>query len=275
MDRLTRNAGGVVTLLTYDSAGTPLDLAEVPAVVIADGAGTEVATGAATRTAEGTYTFTVTPAQTATCDVYEVTWTSGGDQRTTRYEVTGGPLCSIADIRGSDRALAQAAATTLIDARDRATERFERAARTAYSMRGRRETLTGTGNGRLIPSRLDIRNVVSVEVDGEAWTGVTIATGDVLKAPDGLIWPKGSTVELHYEYGLDDVPEPVRGAIVALAKTYAVPSGLPERATALATDAGSFRMTIAGRDGFTGLPEVDEVIREFGKPAPAVGGVSW
>lgn len=277
MDRLNRNAGGTLTLLSYDGSGVLTDLASTPTVVVKNSAGTTTATGTATRASAGTYTLALTSAQTTTCDTYEATWTGGTDVRVTRFEITGGALCSIADIRASDRALATAAVDVLTDARDRATERFEKAARTAYTRRGRRAVLTGTGTTRLIPPDLDIKSILSVTVDGVAWdaTEVRIGSGDILYAPSNAVWTYGAEIVIRYEYGLDDVPEPVRFAVRDLAKMYAVPSLLPERATALSTDVGSFRMTIAGRDGFTGLPEVDEVIRQFGKPAPAVGAVSW
>lgn len=274
MDRLTKGSGGTLTLLAYDGTGTLADLAATPTVAVRDGAGILAASGAATRTAAGTYTFALTAAQTATCDTYTATWTGGSDVRDTRFEVTGGAVCSLADLRGSDRALANANTDVLVDARERATERFEKAARTAFTLRGRRVTLSGTGTTRLLPPDNDVRTIVSCTVDGEAVTGVRIGSGDVLYHPTG-VWPYSSVVVLHYEYGLDEPPAPVRFAVRDLAKMYAVPSALPERATALTTDVGSFRMTIAGRDGFTGLPEVDEVIRQFGRPAPAVGAVSW
>jgi hypothetical protein len=43
-----------------------------------------------------------------------------------------------------------------------------------------------------------------------------------------------------------------------------------ERATAVFTEASGYRLTIAGRDGPTGLPEVDAVLQQFGRKVPGL-----
>ena len=78
------------------------------------------------------------------------------------------------------------------------------------------------------------------------------------------VGPEGRAT-IRYRYGLTEVPERVSEAVLRLAAYYLRPSATPERATGEATDAGFIRYTLAGRDGATGLPEVDAAIEQFGR----------
>lgn len=78
------------------------------------------------------------------------------------------------------------------------------------------------------------------------------------------VGPKGRA-EIRYIYGVDEMPVRVSEAVMALAAYYLRPSVTPDRATGEATEAGFIRYTLAGRDGATGLPEVDAIIDQFGR----------
>jgi hypothetical protein len=76
--------------------------------------------------------------------------------------------------------------------------------------------------------------------------------------------------KIRYVYGLDDVPARVSEAVRTLAEYYLRPQATPARATGEATDAGFIRYTLAGKDGATGLPEVDAAIEQFGRKGAIV-----
>ncbi len=76
--------------------------------------------------------------------------------------------------------------------------------------------------------------------------------------------PEGRAI-IRYRYGLREVPERVSEAVLALAAYYLRPSATPDRATGESTDAGFIRYTLAGKDGATGLPEVDAAIEQYGR----------
>lgn len=78
------------------------------------------------------------------------------------------------------------------------------------------------------------------------------------------VGPEGEA-SIRYRYGLTEVPVRVSEAVLALAAYYLRPQATPARATGEATDAGFIRYTLAGRDGATGLPEVDAIIEQFGR----------
>lgn len=70
---------------------------------------------------------------------------------------------------------------------------------------------------------------------------------------------------ISYKYGADALPYRVSIAVLDLAAYYLRADVVSSRAVGEATDAGFLRFTIAGRDGATGLPEVDSVIEQFGR----------
>ena len=76
---------------------------------------------------------------------------------------------------------------------------------------------------------------------------------------------EGEPCEIKYVYGTGHVPARVSQAVLDLDAYYLRSDVVPSRAVGEATDAGFLRFTIAGRDGATGLPEVDAIIEQFGR----------
>lgn len=76
---------------------------------------------------------------------------------------------------------------------------------------------------------------------------------------------KNDTGHVLYKYGADQMPARVSLAVLDLAAYYLRADVASSRAVGEATDAGFLRFTIAGRDGATGLPEVDAAIQQFGR----------
>ncbi len=280
MDEIVRGAGGYAVLRNYDADGNPADVdgTNDPTVTVTDSSGTAVPGLTAQRTAVGVYRLTV-PATLQTLDVYDVLWSwANGQSRRSRFEVVGAVLFELAALRASDPVLADQTAypaETLAEVRRAVSERFEEWAEVAFRPRGARDRLEADGSSLLVLARSKVRRLISVSVDGSALPSAEVDS--LLVFPAGLIrrpdqpWPRGSIVEVHYEHGYAEPPAPVRRAAMRYARHLLVSGGYDDRATAMVTDVGSFRLTIAGRDGPTGLPEVDAVLADHSHRLPAVG----
>lgn len=279
MDRLIRDAGGVITLTVVDADGVLADAPATPTVNVSDGEDHTVASGTATRTGTGTYEFTLTGAQLGQCDLYTATWAGGGSTFRTQFEVIGSWPVSLAQLRAGNTELADLVrypAALLRAARDLALDRMETACQVAWSTRRARATLDGDGSGLIILPHSEVQQVLALTVDGTAW-----APGDCklwpwggLAAPDGQTWVRGlRNITVDYLHGAARCPAPVADAVVELAIGACIEYGtrVPERATSMSTEVGTFRLTIPGRDGPTGIPRVDAVIAQYGYVKPAIG----
>lgn len=133
-------------------------------------------------------------------------------------------------------------------ARQAATETFERNARRSFVQQmGTTETFSG---GFVWLGHNDVTEVLT--------PGWELVSDCQVRGPHGH-------ATIRYRYGLTEVPVRVSEAVLRLAAYYLRPSATPERATGEATEAGFIRYTLAGRDGATGLPEVDAAIEQFGR----------
>jgi hypothetical protein len=284
VDRLLANTAGTVTLKVYDGNGDLVDLSAPPTVTVKDGAAATLGSGTATRLSLGFYSFNVTPTMTALLDEIDIVWTGtlAGTPVTftTRAVVASEHPITLAELRGSYKDLVNETKypdSAVIEARDTATERLERAMKVALVPRGRRVSLDGDDTSLLILPDRAVTSVYSVKQSGVAvgFGYSVVEWGAIQASAGGGYFAKptaaGEQYAVHYVHGWEEPPLPVRRALRLLAVEMLVPSSLPARASSLATDAGQFRLTIAGRDGYTGLPEVDAVIDQFGMATPAVG----
>jgi hypothetical protein len=280
MDRITADASSTIYVRFYNDAEQLLDPdGQAVTVSVKDAAGTTVvASGAAVRESVGVYKKAV---DLTVLDVYTASWTAafGGNSQalSTQFEVIQAEAFTLAELRASNRALLEEPGLTrytteiLREARNAAVERLERAMDVAITPRGHRATLSGDGSPLLIVPHLELRELYSCTADGTALSGVKRHLWGGLVHPTGN-WPIGvNNVDVHYAHGFAEPPAPVKRAALLLAVDYVVPSNLPARATAQSTDLGQFRLSIAGREGPTGIPEVDAVIEAFGRARPAVG----
>lgn len=243
-------------------------------VTVVDGGGTSVASGNATSLGAGVYGFTV---DLTVLDTYTATFTgafSGDAVRTTTttFEVVGRVPLSVADIRSNDEDLADIVkypAAVISAEMQAAWDILDQGLRVGMVPRGSRETHDGTGTTALIVDHLFLRTVVAATVGGSTVTGLVPKRHGVIVNPAG--WTVGDgNVAVHYTHGWDTPPDPVLAALRLLTIDRLIPRSTPSRATSLSTDVGAFRLTIAGRDGWTGIPDVDAVIDQFGY-ASAVG----
>lgn len=262
-------------------------------VTVTDIDGDTVGTGSASSTATGVYAYQLPSAVTTNLGVYEAraVYTIAGQSSSVTYEVetVGNYLFEINELRDFDVAIIAAdyPAHKVREARDRATEVLERAAQVAFASRRKVDTLSGDNTTRLLLDDVKVTDLHSVTLYGEdngpdlpdeVLDAIEIADveidGDagVLVRTDG-IWPRGNrNVVVDYTHGYSFTPAPVKRAAMLLAVEHLVPSALPLRATAQATDLGDFRISLAnpdaGRD--TGIPEVDAVIATWGYRRPRV-----
>jgi hypothetical protein len=282
VEQLLQGAGGTLTIITYDAAGAPVDSGSGDGTAdVLDSSGVTVLDDtAATHGSTGEYTITI-PTSFTTLDRYDVVWTlPNGQTRRSEFELVGGFVFTIAELRAFDPDLADAArfpATAIVDAREVVETVFEhpRVTNLSFRPRGRRERLDGTGTDRLLLSAHEVAALTSVSIDQTAMTSEELA--DVAVHPWGLlvlgggIWTPGNrNVEVLYTHGLDTTPADVRRAAMRLARHVLVRSAIEpvDRANFISTELGNYRLTMAGRDGPTGLPEVDAVLAAYSRVTP-------
>ena len=282
MERLRLVTSGTYALevATPDENGTLYTSTTPWTIAIKDGAGTAVlASTSATGKVSGIL-YTAAYSVLAALDTYICTWTGKKSSDTKEWqsiiEVCGGYLFEIAEMRAFD--LAFTSATTYPDAKMRAAriaaeQRLERACRVAFVPRARRVTLAGGGTPDLFLPDNAVRRVMSLSVDGTAFSADELAALDVrewgrVTHGDGYAFDSGAVVKVFYEHGMDYPDAPVVQAAMLLAREYLVRSALSSRAISEATDVGFLRLSVAGPDRPTGLPEVDAVITDFGRRRP-------
>jgi len=281
MERLEQKTAGTYALsvATLDEDGEELTATAPATVTIRDGGGASVYSGSATPTL-GLLSADVPVAELEQLDVYFCTWTDAAHLEFHSYlELCGGHLFIIPDFRDWDTAFADKTKYPEVKvraARVAGEARFERAARLAYVRRGRRLTAIGDGRARLRLCDNAVRTLLSASIDAVALTGaeldaVAIREWGALDRRGGRAWTKDAAIAVHYEHGLDYPPEPVVNAAMLLARDYLIRSPLSSRAVSEWTDVGFLRLATAGRERPTGLPEVDEVAREFGRDRPNIG----
>lgn len=252
-----------------------------PTIVVKDGAGVTVDSGVPTHSSHPLI-YALDATLLEKLDTYTLVW--GGEidgnpwEWVDEVELVGGYLFEIAEIRAFDRTFENAnkyPTQTLRDVRTAVEQVIEgpTAGRIAFVPRGRRVTVNGNGvsAGQRVPD-FAVREIYSASINGTALTETEI---DAIVCDDNWLWRSVSqawagghrNVELHYAHGLDRVPAPIKRAALILAREYLVTSPLPGRATATSIGDQMFRLTVAGRDGVTGLPDVDAAIAQHGRAA--------
>jgi len=281
LDRILKKTSGTYALAcaTEDDAGNTLTVTS-PGLTVVDGAGTQVFTGTPT-VGSGRLTASIPVANLPRLDTYTATWTGTAAGQpvewTTAIELAGGYLFSLAALRARDPEFADDDRwpdADLEQARIVAEDALEgpQAACVAFVPRGRRVALDGSGRSALRAPDFEIREVYAVTVDGVAWTSPQVAAIAIddcrLVLPSGQTWPAGvRNVALHYAHGRDRPATPIARAALTLAREYLADAtgGVPARATATTIGDQTFRLTIAGRDGVTGIPDVDAAIDQHGR----------
>lgn len=304
MNRIKKRSVGTYTFTATaeNEDGVAQTIVAPVTVTIRDGAGTTVVTDTPTISA-GKLVYDCNAALLDTLDIYEITWTGvvGGESQAwvTEVEIVGGYLFEIADLRKQDRAFADTTkypTETLREIRYWVEDVIEgsRAAQVAFVPRGRRVKVSGSSpdlrlgynpllygtdyRGLQLPD-FNIREVYSLTINDYTLTAEELAEVRIddnwLYRTAGVQWPAWPTgnrnISVYYEHGFDRAPGAITRAALMLAREYLVKSDLPGRATATSIGDQMFRLTIAGRDGVTGIPEVDAAIDQFGRKGYGLG----
>lgn len=274
MDRVLRGIGATIRLSNYDANGTLVNAGGGNgSAAVTDSAGVAVAGSPFTATNSGTGLYDVSlPTTLVVLDTYTVVWTMpDATTRRTEFEMVGSFLFTQADVRALDPVLASETEfpdALLVEARENTEQRFQEVAEVSFTLRGERLYLDGIGadRPRLQTKVHELRSVITCKIDGATVTDVTAYPHGTLYRDAG--WPEGQrNIEALVEHGYRTVPAPIRRVGLLYARTVLLRSALEQsdRATAVFTDIGGYRLSLAGRDGPTGIPEVDAVLDQFGR----------
>lgn len=284
MRRVLAGTDATVALQLFDADGEPATPAAAPAVTVVDMAGDEVTDSPfATTLAGDVASFTLPDTVTGSLGAYRLSASGDtADGKTlvgrTTIEAVGGFLFGISTLR--DRvhryeSEAEYPLDLLRQLRTAVEQRIERPARRAFVPRARRVTALVNDGGRIALPDIDVTRLRSLTIDGTVVdvSGVEISDGDWgwLQQASGGDWSPGAAAVAVYEHGLQLPPEPIVDAALVLAGASTVSPTIPARATAMATEVGTFRITVPGRDGPTGIPDVDVAIADWGRGDPVVG----
>jgi hypothetical protein len=187
-------------------------------------------------------------------DIYEIRWSDGASDF---VELVERPYFTLAEFRAYQTGAKMSSSISddqLSETRAQVEDVFDDSAGHPFCLRGQRETIYGNGRNTYQLSACDVSEIVSCLVDGVSVSCSLFGTMHVhLPSP---VYP-GSIICVHYTHG-DRRPA---GALKHNALVYAnsligAPSVNP-RATGMQNELGYMKFSVAGRDGATGIPEVD------------------
>lgn len=260
-------------LNTYDSAGLAADATAVTlAITLPDASAASI--GAIGHVASsGVYTYNYPPAMLG---AHVVDWTATGtnmarDRR--RFDVYGATICDPAELRSRYPDLSSTATypdSKVREALRASVEQWNKLAKVSMAPFAARITRLGDGCPELALPHVEVRSIVSLKIDGttiDPTLYVLDGLAGIVRLTAGVFTLRKQVV-LHYEHGLDSPP----GAVVDAVKQRAVEllvapqSGLG-RMTSVANDLGYARLSLAGRDGSTGVPDFDATAALYGRQA--------
>lgn len=206
---------------------------------------------------------------------------SGARKVTTRHEIVGGFLADLAEVRALDAVSNTTSYPTskLEAARWQAEARFEEATGVAWVPRHARETLVGGNQARLLLGYRPPRALIATSIDGVAVSDLTtlaLLPWGAVERDAGVWFPKPATdprnVVVEYTYGYDAPPNDLKQAFLTYVRYLLLDtrSRIPDRASVMTTDMGTFQLTTAGYRRTTGLPEVDAVLNDYDQTIPGV-----
>src|SRR6266540_4513073 len=137
----------------------------------------------------------------------------------------------------------------------------------AFVPRYGREILDGDSSRILLLRKTHhLRELLSVKVNGTSKTltdFVTYEFGQIVWKTGVFTttWTSPQNIEVTYEHGYDGPDEDLRQAALTAIQTKLLgdQSGIPDRATSMTTDVGTFGLALAGPGRPTGIPGVDAV----------------
>lgn len=284
MTKLLQNRAATIAFVVTDQTGTPVDATANPAVVVRDGAGSQIASGTSTKPVgtTGTYEFGLTPSHTAVLDQYSADWSytraGSAELATTTFEVVGGFYFSVGEARAFDNAAmgdpARYPSSAIVAARELVEDHIEHLCGVAFVPRATRVVIDGS-NDVVLVALTRPREIVSASVDDVALTSGQLA--NIVIYPEGRLvypsWIAGElNVRLHVVHGHDAPPDPIKRAALILLRNRLVASNIDDRAVAFTDELGTRQLAVAGRRGQpTGIPDVDAAIAQYSERARVAG----
>jgi len=259
---------------------TPTDVGAVT-VTVTRADGTAVAgVGAVSSPSPGVYEASL-PDQDD-LNLLTATWDSASRTVTTLHEIVGGFYAELAEIRALD-ALSNTAkypTAKLEMARAQAEDRFQDATGVSWVPRFQRDVLDGANTTTLRLTRIRPRTVLSTTINGTAVADLTtlrVYEHGLIERAGGVTFPReasggGRNVVVEYVHGFDQPPEDLRQAFLTYVRYLLLDSNsrIPDRASVMSTDLGTFQLTTAGFNRPTGLPDVDAVLMNHDHTIPGV-----
>jgi hypothetical protein len=169
----------------------------------------------------------------------------------------GAGAVTVADVEAfiADIGLEDVDEARIVEARDLATARLEDACRCSFSPRETTETVEAVNGWALLANPL-VSEVLTV--DGEE-----VNTGPY---PSGRIPLAGGEHEVTYRYGHEELPLPIRRAILLLTRHMLSvdPTDFDERATSKTTELAAWSLVTPGmRGAIFPIPEVNQIVSDY------------
>ena len=183
---------------------------------------------------------------------YTAEWSDGQIQL---LEFRSEPYFTAEDLRAYDPQLSDGITDAdIAKVREHVEDVFDRASGTAFAPRGAYERHVGNGTNSIRPDHLAPCRVTKCLVDGAEFEGAA-AYGWNVSFP--AIISRGSVVELWLEYGYRIPPAALLHNALLYADTIVGQPATNPRATGQSGEFGYMQFSAAGKDGATGIPEVD------------------
>jgi hypothetical protein len=259
-----------LAVTVYDSNGNPSDAGAVTlSITLPDSTTAGPFTGVHGQTGQYTYAgymFTNLGRHT-------LTWTFTGanaGRRTQTVDVYGATICTPADVRAWEPQLAHTVAFPEVQVRDAirvSVDRLHTRMRVATAPFASTYVFLFDGDECAVSlPYAQLRSIQSLTSS----SGTPMDTARLwLDSKAGLIELRqatnlGSQVTVSYTHGYDTPPPDTARIVAMLVHDKLVPSAAGPRATSISNDLGYMRITVAGRDGSFGIPEVDSFVNEYG-----------
>jgi len=263
---------------------TPADTASLPVCTVTRENGTALTAAVVTNLSDnGIYTAAITTAHTALLDRLVLVWTGTAtlaQTYTQHVEVAGGWYVTIPEVR--DEPDLSLSANYSTDAVRRMRDRFEKLAEdfcsVAFVPRYNRVSLYGNGGTCIMLPHTQLRDVVSVTIDGTPVASSAFELNNVtgLVRTDGssLTRPAANAYNLIVEYthGYDYPPADLKEACLEFirSKLTGRRAGFPNAAQDSTMDGNQVTFGQAGPDRPTGIASVDEVLNRLNETIPGV-----
>ena len=281
--RIVKDQDATLSVLIENDDGERTGLTVTVDVDRADGTSVVDGANATEAGSTGVYEYALDATDNDQLDRLTITWNvaASAESYITYADVVGSHYCSLAQMRKLEP-LDDATSyedPQLVEARDLASYALERACNRAFTARYGREQLVGDGLAYLRLNASRIRSIDAVSVGETALSAEEIAliypdASGILQKRSGT-WASNSLITVEYTYG-DEVADPrVSRAVALIAREVLFEdaldgegSGIPERATSINTEAGSFALVTAGvAQAAFDLPEVNAVVNDYRLPS--------